>query len=101
MSDQSPYNIEYHILASTWLHETDFSKSAMKIVNNKLRDKFNVEPPDGRVIRGWEEKLFRTGSIIHGKRCGRPVARQEHHQVVLDSVDESPTGSLRRDGLLH
>lgn len=95
MIDQSDYTLEFRILAASWLHETDGSNSAMRIVKQRLRDKYNIEPPQGRYLKVWEEKLFTTGSILDMKRPGRPNERGDHNQLLKDSISIQPTLSTR------
>lgn len=96
MSDISQYSIEYRVLASAWWHESDQSRHAMQEVRNKLRDKYDHEPPDPRYIRVWAEKLFTTGSVLDQSRSGRPTERGDNVSAVEEQVNENPRTSTRR-----
>lgn len=96
MVDTSDYTIEYRILAATWYHECDKGVTAVKTMKRQLRDRFDSDPPDTRVIKIWEEKLFRTGSILDLSRSGRPNERGDHADEVTTSVRDDPQLSIRR-----
>jgi hypothetical protein len=95
-SDQSPYMLEFRILAACWWHESDQSKNAMRQVRQRLQERFTAEIPRGRNIREWEEKLFSTGSLADAERSGRPCSRKRHHSSVNCSLLRSPKKSLRK-----
>ena len=97
MADQSPYTMEYRILAAVWYYESDHSISAVRILKAKLREKYDVEPPDARVIKGWSDKLFTTGSIKDKPHPGRPNERGDHAEMVTASITaDTCTGTRRR-----
>ena len=74
MNDISPYSIPFRVQASAWLYESDKSNKAMRAVKAKLRESYDCEPPDGRIITQWMEKLFGTGSVLDKPRSGRPTS---------------------------
>lgn len=96
MVDTSPYTIPFRIQAAAWLYESDRSNKAMRIVKEKLRQNYDEEPPDGRVIQQWMNKLFESGSIIDQKRTGRPNERGDYCDAVNDSVITDPKASTRK-----
>lgn len=96
MSDISKYSIEYRILASCWYHECDKSIAQIRSMKLKLRERFEAEPPDTRVIAQWEEKLFSSGSILDKQRPGRPNQRGDTYDDIDESVRGNPSTSLRR-----
>ena len=96
LSDKSEYTFEFRILASTWYHESDRTLSAMRVLIQRLDERFKVDNvPDGRVIKQWHEKLFTTGNLFDLTRCGRP-RNERHDAVIADSVEAAPELSLRR-----
>ena len=65
------------------------------MVRDKLREKFGVEPPDGRIIKSWSEKLFETRSLLDRPRSGRPETRNMATELVETKLEKNPTKSLR------
>ena len=61
--DTSYYTSEYRVLAAAWWDQTDRTKYSMMMLRNILRDRFNLEPPKGGVIKNCEEKLFETNEV--------------------------------------
>ena len=96
MADESEYTIEFRIVAATWYHECDKSLAGLRNLKKRLKERFDGIPPDTRVIQTWEEKLFRSGSILDQKRSGRPSARGDEIETVRHSVADNPTQSVRR-----
>ena len=96
MTDQSGYTLEFRILSAVWYHESEKDIAGMRQLKKRLRDRFDGEPPDIRVIRTWEEKLFESGTIMDKKRPGRPNERGDEIDNVTQSVHDNPTMSLRR-----
>ena len=96
MPDNSEYTIEYRILAACWYHECDKGIAAVKNLKAKLREGFDAEPPDTRIIKIWEEKLFQFGTIHDLPRSGRPNARGDEHENVKRSIQDNPTHSIRK-----
>jgi hypothetical protein len=95
MPDVSCYTIEYRVIAATWYHLSDISNSAMRDVKNRLRDKFGSEPPKGKHIINWENKLFTNGDVMDRSRMGQPNERGDIIGDVEESVVISPTQSSR------
>jgi hypothetical protein len=95
-TDNSPYTIEFRILAACWWHESDQTKAAMRQLRQRLSERYSGESPRGSVIREWEVKLFNTGSIADEPRCGRPISRNASHAAVSESLHRSPKKSLRK-----
>ena len=95
MPDVSDYTIEFRVFAATRWRETDGSNAAMRQVKDKLRDRYNVEPPRGSVIKSWSEKLFATGSICDKRRSGRPGPDGDTVERVEQSLIDTPQLSTR------
>lgn len=95
-SDISDYSIEFRIFAAAWWQESDQSRHAMKLVRDKLRDRYDEEPPEARVIKQWASKLFETGSICDRQRSGRPNERGDAIEYVRREIAENPKTSVRR-----
>ena len=96
-SDQSPYTIEFRIMAAAKWHDSEQDMAAMRKVRKYLADTFQnqQEPPDGRIIKQWHEKLFTTGSILDVSRSGR--RSMENNNALIDySVQNDPNMSVRR-----
>ena len=96
--DTSDYTIEYRVLAAAWWHETDRTRYSMMMLRNRLRDRFNLESPEGRVIKNWEEKLFETGMVSDRRRSGRPNERGDNIDDVQAAIEDNPKTSTRRLG---
>ena len=43
----------------------------MKLVRDKLRVRYDIEPPKQRTIKAWSNKLLETGSLFDKPRSGR------------------------------
>ena len=96
MTDESPYTLEFRILAAVWYFESDQSRHAMGQVRIRLRERYNIEAPEGRVIKGWTDKLFSTGSITDKQRPGRPTARGDATERISQHINAEPCSSVRR-----
>ena len=96
MSDISSYSIPFRVQADAWLYESDRSNSAMRTVKTKLRERYDCEPPEGKIITRWMEKLFDTGSVLDKPQSGRPNERGDHVHDVKQSVNDAPQMSTRR-----
>ena len=99
MADESPYTIEYRVLAATWLHESDGTVADVREVKSKLRNRFGIQPPDARVMKSWSVKLFSSGSILDKSRSGRPSASGDTVNQIRSCIDENPKYSTR--GICH
>lgn len=95
-SDVSVYTIEYRLLAAVWWYDSNQDRSAMINVRKKLRDRFDTEPPEHRVIKEWSKKLFETGTIMDKPRCGRPNERGQNIDNIRDIITNNPRTSTRR-----
>ena len=51
----------------------------------KLQEKYNVEPPDTRVIKNWSDKLFTKGSIKNKPHTGRPNAEKVSASITANA----------------
>lgn len=97
MSDVSKYSIEYRVLSSVWWRESDQSRHAMKLIHDKLREKYGIEPPRGKIIKMWPEKLFQTGSVLDLPRsAGRSLSRENKVEVVKEEIEKDPVTSVRQ-----
>lgn len=65
-------------------------------MRNKLRDRYDIESPAARVIKGWAEELFSTGTIIDKPRSGRPSERGNAIEGVSQHLSAYPCSSVRR-----
>lgn len=95
-ADISTYTIQYRVNAAAFYISSDKSRHAMKLVRDRLREMYDVEPPEHRIIKLWSEKLLETGSIFDRPRCGRPTEKGDHIDAVKESVRDEPTKSIRR-----
>ena len=91
MSDVSKYSIEYRVLSSVWWKESDQSRNVMKFIHDKLREKYGMEPPRGKIIKMWAEKLFQTGSVLDLPRSGRSLSRENKVEVVKEEIENKPS----------
>jgi hypothetical protein len=89
-------SFEYRILAAVWWHECEKTLTGMKEIRNKLSIRFQCDSPDGRIIKKWEEKLFRCGSLNDNPRSGRPSEHGDEMEDICASVLRSPQKSLRQ-----
>ena len=64
MVDTSDYMVKYRVHAALFCIATDQSRHAMKLVRDRLRAKYDIEPPDYRVIKACSDKLLETGSLF-------------------------------------
>lgn len=96
MSDVSEYTIEYRVFSSVWWKESNQSRNDMKNVRDKLREKYGTEPPEGKIIKMWAEKLFQTGSVLDQPRSGRPASRENQVEVVKEVLEKNPITSIRQ-----
>lgn len=95
-SDISNYTIEYRILAAVWWYDSEQTRTEMMSIKKKLADRFDVDPPDGRVIKAWSEKLFESGTILDRTRSGRPNERGDYVEEINIAITETPITSTRR-----
>ena len=65
------------------------------MLRNRLRNRFNFEPPERRVIKNWEEKLFETGMVSDRRRSGRPNERGDSIDDVQAAIEDNPKTSTR------
>ena len=96
MIDSSPYTIAFRIQAAAWFYESDRSAKAMRDVKAKLKATYDSEPPHGRIIAQWMEKLFATGSLFDKPRSGRPSNGEDVVRNVENSVAALPRLSTRK-----
>ncbi len=86
MADQSSYSIEERLVASVWVNQklrTQWSWSDIR-VNFELQ--FNKKAPNNKNLSRWENKVFRTGSVLDSNRSGRPKTRLNHLEAIQLSV---------------
>ena len=81
MINTSNYTIEYRVHAASFFIASDQTRHAMKLVTDKLRVQYNIEPPEHRVIKAWSNKLLETGSLFDRPRSGRPTERKMQSMV--------------------
>ena len=76
MVDTSDYTVEYRVYAASLYIASDQTRHAMKLVRDRLRAEYHIEPPEHRVIKAWSNKLLETGSLFDRPRSGRPTKRR-------------------------
>jgi len=96
MSDVSKYTIEFRVLSSAWWFESDNLKMAMKSIRKKLKEKYSIDPPNGKYIKSWSEKLFQTGSVLDLPRSGRPEVSENRVEKIEEEIQEEAKTSVRR-----
>ena len=96
MVDSSENLIKYRVVASSYYIASDQTRHAMKLVRDQLRDRYQCEPPEHRVIKAWSTKLLETGSLIDKQRSGRLTERGDKVDVAHETVDDEPKSSARR-----
>ena len=96
MSEKSEYTIEFRIFAATWYEESDRSISSMRNVKTRLKERYDIEPPRGAVIKSWANKLLTTGSIVDQEKSRRPSLQEERKRRLDDSITAAPRLSVRQ-----
>ena len=76
MIDSSDYTVEYRVNAASFFIASDQTRHAMKLVRDRLRVKYSIEPPEYRIIKALSTKLLETGSLFGRPRSGRPTKRK-------------------------
>ena len=74
MIDSSDYTIEYRVHAATFFIANKQTRHAIKLVRDRLRVQYDIEPPEHRIIKAWNNKLLETGSLFDRPKSGRPTA---------------------------
>ena len=80
------YSIPFRVQAASQTR----SNQAVRPVKVKLRESYKCEPPDGRIITQWMEKLFETGSLVDRPQAGRPSEHGDSVHDVEQSVGDDP-----------
>ena len=73
MIDTSDYTVEYRVCAASFFIGSDQTRHARKLVRDRLRVLYDIEPPEHRIIKAWSNKLLETGSLFDRPRSGRPT----------------------------
>ena len=76
MVDSSDYTVEYRVHAASFFIASEQTRHAMKLVRDRLRVQYDIEPPEHRIIKAWSIKLLETGSLLDRPRSGRPTERK-------------------------
>ena len=76
MIDLSDYTIEYRVHPASFFIASKQTRHAMKLVRDRLRVQYDIEPPEHRIIKAWSTKLLETGSLFDRPRSGRPTERK-------------------------
>ena len=76
MIDSSDYTIEYRVHAASFFIASEQTRHAMKLVRDRLRVQYDIEPPEHRIIKTWSTKLLETGSLFDRPRGGRPTKQK-------------------------
>ena len=64
-------------------------------VQRKFRNEFGRDPPHTNSIKRWLKNFMETGSILDGKRSGRPSIDEETVNAVRVAFHRSPRKSIR------
>ena len=72
-----------------WYHEL----KSPTAVQRKFRSEFGENPPHTNSIKRWIKKFMETGSILDGKRSGRPSIDEETVDAVRVAFHRSPRKS--------
>ena len=81
MIDTSDYTVEYRVHAASFYIASDQTRHAIKLGRDRLRVKYDIEPPEHRVIKAWSNKLLETGSLFHRPMSGRPTEREMQSMI--------------------
>ena len=76
MIDSSDYTVEYRVHATSFFIASEQTRHAMKLVRDRLRVQYDIEPPEHRIIKAWSNKLLETGCLFDRPRSGRPTERK-------------------------
>ena len=76
MIDSSDYTVEYGVHAASFFIASELTKHGMKLVRDRLRVPYDIEPPEHRIIKVWSTKLLETSSLFDRQRSGRPTERK-------------------------
>jgi len=74
-----------------WYHEL----KSPTAVQRKFRSEFGEDPPYTNSIKRWFKKFMETGSILDGKRSGRPSIDEETVDAVRVAFHRGPRKSIR------
>ena len=96
MVDTSDYTVEYRVHAALFYIASDQTRLAMKLVRDKLRVKYDIEPPEYRIIKAWSNKLRETGSLFDRQRSGSPTEWEDAIDDVVKGVNDDSKSSVRR-----
>lgn len=78
-----------------WLVET----KSVTTVQRNFRREYGGSAPDPKSIRSWLKQFKETGSVLKGKRPGRPSVSAENVERIRASCQRSPKTSLMRRSL--
>ena len=76
MIDTSDYTVEYKVHTASFYITSDQSIHAIKLARDRLRVRYDIEPPEYRVIKAWSNKLLETGSLFDRPRSGRSTKQR-------------------------
>ena len=76
MIDSSDYTVEYRVHAASFFIASEQTRHAMKLVRDRLRVQYHIEPPEHRIIKAWSTKLLETGSLFDRPRGGKPTKQK-------------------------
>jgi len=63
-------------------------------VKRKFRNEFGEDPPHTDSIKRWFKKFMETGSILDGRRSGRPSIDEETVDAVRVAFYHNPRKSI-------
>ena len=76
MIDSSDYTVEYRVHVASFFIASEQTRHAIKLVRDRLRVQYDIEPPEHRIIKTWSTKLLETGSLSDRPRSRRPTERK-------------------------
>ena len=76
MIDSSDYTVEYRVHAASFFIAREQTRHAMKLVRDRLRVQYDIEPSEHCIIKAWSTKLLKTGNLFDRPRSGRPTERK-------------------------
>ena len=72
-------------VSSVWWRESDQSRHAMKLIHDKLREKYGIEPTGATIIKMY---------WIFQKVTRRSRSRENKVEVVKEEIEKDPVTSV-------
>ena len=76
MIDTSDYMVKYKVHAASFFIASDQTRHAMKLLEDRLRVQYDIEPLEHCIIKTWSNKLLETGSLFDRPRSGKPTEQK-------------------------